>query len=228
MKMDYASNSCEGRAHELLAPLTGACPDSVWESISSELEEKRLKAKNNWLNKLNSSRTPLIIIGAITVITIVTWSFFNYKKIQKIEVASTNFPLKPVTVKPLKQLVGNSAAPVAKQVAVTESSTEAANQNTSDQNQSSNIVAVVKNEKHKKITDSVGRKALVQKTGSTKEDDSPLVIHTNSDGEEPLTTSNVAGGKSVEVKLDRADGSITNNTVNQPSAELTSVADSAQ
>jgi len=224
MKMDYASSSCEGKAHELLAPLTGACPDSVWESISSELEERRLKAKNNWLNKLNSSRTPLIVIGAIVVITISSWSFFNYKKIQKTEAANTNIPLKQVA----KQPVTNSVTPIVKQVAVVGSNSDIVNQNTPSQSQSDNSIVVARNEKHKKLADTVKSNSVAGKNESIKEDNSPLVIHTNNDGEEPLTSSNVAGGKSVEVKLDRPDESGSNAIINQPSAEITSVADSAQ
>jgi hypothetical protein len=71
MKMDYANSNCERRARELLAPLAGVCPDSVWEGISTDLEAKRAEANNKWLNKLGSApKTPLIIAGAIAIITL--------------------------------------------------------------------------------------------------------------------------------------------------------------
>jgi len=226
MKMDYASSSCEGRAHELLAPLTGACPDSVWESISSELEERRLKASNNWLNKLNNTRTPLIVAAAIIVVTIAAWSLFSFRSINKSEVANTSTPVKQVTTLPTKQTV-SVVTPEAKQMVAAENSNAAANQNTPVQTQADNST-IVKNERHKKVADSIANQTVANNTESTKEDNSPLVIHTNTDGEEPLTSSNVAGGKSVEIKLDRPDESGPNAAISQPSAEITTVADSAQ
>ncbi|HWY98252.1 MAG TPA: hypothetical protein VNY36_04110, partial [Bacteroidia bacterium] len=79
MKMDYANNNCERRARELLAPLAGVCPDSVWDGISIDLEAKRAETNSKWLNKLSSApKIPLIAAGIIIVITLSAWMIITH------------------------------------------------------------------------------------------------------------------------------------------------------
>ena len=80
MRMDYVNSNCEGKAKELLAPLTGACPDSVWENVNIALEEKRKEAESRWMNRINNvPRVPLLAAAAILVVTISSWLFFTHR-----------------------------------------------------------------------------------------------------------------------------------------------------
>jgi hypothetical protein len=80
MRMDYVNSNCEGKARELLAPLTGACPDSVWENVSIALAEKRKEAENKWMNKIgNIPKVPLLAAAVISVVAISSWLYFTHK-----------------------------------------------------------------------------------------------------------------------------------------------------
>jgi len=101
MKTDYASSNCEQRARELLAPVTGACPASVWENVSIELEANRIEAENTWLNKLNNApRTPLIAAAVVVVITLSSWLILSHKSTNKTEAVAqvTSVPVSSTPV----------------------------------------------------------------------------------------------------------------------------------
>jgi hypothetical protein len=80
MNKEYPGNSIELRAKELLASIKGNCPDMVWNEISVELEAKRSKASEKWLNKYNTPRAAVIVTICIALVTLVSWKFIFGKK----------------------------------------------------------------------------------------------------------------------------------------------------
>lgn len=80
MSTDYTGINFEETARELLAPLSRACPCSVWEEISTELETKREKTAKKWLNSSNTPvRTVSVAAGSLMLLVLCGWLFLNGK-----------------------------------------------------------------------------------------------------------------------------------------------------
>ena len=81
MNKDYqGTNNIELRAKELLASLRGSCPNMVWDEVSIELEARRNKANEKWLNKINTPKLAVFVTIAAVVVTLVSWKFVFAKK----------------------------------------------------------------------------------------------------------------------------------------------------
>ena len=91
MSTDYANSSFEQKARELLSPLSAACPDTVWESLTADLAARRAEADNKWFKAANTPKTALIAASVIAVITLSSWLFFTNKgNKHNAEVVNTN------------------------------------------------------------------------------------------------------------------------------------------
>jgi hypothetical protein len=220
MKTDYANSNCEKRVHELLAPLTGVCPDSVWESVSIDLDTKRAEAKNKWANKIsNAPRLPLMVAGTILVVTISAWMFFTHKSsLPKNEMVNTT-PVKH-SISPAPKTDVN-VVPVA-QVTIPKADVQPSQVADQGSNQQQSMVAV-KTEKHKKLIDSLTGKPY-QPIELVKENNSPILIHTDN---ELVTSTDEHVNKGVAIDLNRKDTvSSMRSMVSQ--AQSVSAADSTQ
>jgi|GEM_PF-1993913 len=113
MSTDYEKSSFENKAFELLAPLAGNCPDSVWDNVSVELAARKAEADNKWFKKAaNSPRTALIAAGIIAVVTLSSWMLFMNKGSHNTVAVNTTVQQAPQPVKqtPVKE---DKPAPVA-------------------------------------------------------------------------------------------------------------------
>ncbi len=228
MKMDYASNNCEKRAHELLAPLAGICPDSVWESVCVELETKRAEANSKWLNKLSSSpKIPLVAAGSLALVIISSWMFLTHKSVQSNSSIASSVPVKS-TVAPTPKPSVNSSASIVPAVPVKKDSVPVVISPVQATIPISNQ-PLVKNDRHLKQNDSLKNRPVIPQTSGVKEDTGPMVIHTSDDGVSQVTTV-MPTSKGVAIDLNKKDADVgTQNILSQPSAErVTTVADSAQ
>lgn len=210
MKTDYASNNNEIRAHELLAPLIGACPDSVWETISAELEAQRLKAKNKLKDKLkNLPRVPLVVAGSVVIITISAWAFFNHKSVSHKNIVSSAIPVKQVAAKTVGSNNNNVAIqPVA---AIKISNTVPTPQ--PEVNSTQVVDETAKAEKHKRNAEASNNISAVQNLRP--------VTDNKDDGIVDIQASN---NSSPAASTHHSD-SLTNKAVNPSSDELPNIAD---
>ncbi|HXP51441.1 MAG TPA: hypothetical protein VN922_15905 [Bacteroidia bacterium] len=221
MKTDYANNDCEKRVHELLAPLTGVCPDSVWESVSIDLDTKRAEAKNKWTNKIsNAPRLPLMVAGTILVITISAWMFFTHKNIMPKNEIVNSAPVKH-SVSPAPKPEVN-IVPVAQVTAPKTVNVQPSQVTDQGLNQQQNMAAI-KIDKHKKLIDSTTGKPY-QPIELVKQDNSPILIHTDN---ELITSTDERVNKGVAINLNRKDtASSMRSMVSQ--TQSISAADSTQ
>jgi hypothetical protein len=75
MNKEYNKSNIEIKAKELLLPIRGMCPDSVWQELNYHLNE-HTSVQSQWTGKLNS--TSKIIIGAVAVVSVIgllIWKF---------------------------------------------------------------------------------------------------------------------------------------------------------
>lgn len=224
--MDYASSNSEKRAHELLLNLAGACPESVWENISIELETKRKEAEGKWAMKIaNMPKMPLVVAGVVIIITASAWMVVNYvsKHAEKSVMNKTEAPV--VDIKP----VANNTAPV--QVSVPVVNNNSVQQPTAD-NQSPQPFAqniggtIAKNDKKldkQQVTNNVT--PAQTKANADKDDGKPILI--NKDGDQNVVSGDAPVGKGVAIDLDSQDTSSVKRSMNAAAVETT-VKDTAQ
>ena len=125
MNTDYEKSSFEQKAFELLAPLAGNCPDSVWDNVNIELAARKAEADNKWFKKaVNSPKTVLVAAGVIAVVTLSSWMLFMNKGGHTTVAANTTVQQAP---QPVKQTPVKEDKPVPVAVA-------ANTNNTADQN----------------------------------------------------------------------------------------------
>lgn len=217
MKMDYASSSSEKRAHDLLAPLVGACPDSVWEVLNVELEARRLKARSNWLNNISiSPKVPLMVAGAIAIIVLSVWGITSLKQAKHTNEVVTNVnPVKQVSVQQVNTNSNNNKV-VVQSATLVQPVAKPVTDNSTNNNKQDNSTALVKADKHKKHIDSIAVAPVAQgeMISIKQNDNSTLDMHTVGDADATI----------APVKTRKAD-SATSSTVNQPSAETVVASD---
>jgi hypothetical protein len=219
MKTDYASSNCEQRARELLAPVTGVCPDSVWENISIELEANRKEAENTWLNKLNNTpRTPLIAAAVVVVITLSSWLILSHKSTNKTETVAQVTPV-PVSNTTVATIASITTPEVKKDNDIKPVVFE---ENTSAQQVKQGLVMNGRSGKRQGMNSNIATQN--QSATEDKDDGKPIMIH-NAGGPQVITSDEPAS-KGVAVDLGGDDNSNGQGPSGASSAQTRAVRDS--
>ncbi|MGP8216013.1 MAG: hypothetical protein ACLQQ4_10650 [Bacteroidia bacterium] len=221
------NNNFEKKAHELLAPLTGICPGSIWDGVSIDLAARRARSEEKWLNKLgNAPKIPLIASGAVAVLTIAVWMFFIHPARHSgsfIAGAPVNNNPAQVSKAPVNN---NNSAATAPVVIANDISTQNPAPDRVDNTPTKNTPVSVRNDNAvKKQVDTVSSRPAIEVSVSHKDDSAPMVIHTDNDGSSPVTAADMPGNKGVAIDLDKKDTAIESHDI--ASSLPQSVADTA-
>ncbi len=220
MRMDYVNSNCEGKAKELLAPLTGACPDSVWENVNIALDEKRKEAESKWMNKIsNVPKVPLLAAAIISVIAISSWFFFSHRSSNlNGSVASTAIVSNTPSVKAPATKIN---ATVIQTAEVKKDSTQAQpSVKIQEAAMVQNNMPVMKNNGSlKNMSMNVNNKPLQAPVVSQKDDNKPILIQHDAVDPQTITTDQQTS-KGVAVDLGGSD-----NSSSHPTAEMGAVED---
>ncbi|HTA82228.1 MAG TPA: hypothetical protein VK783_04825 [Bacteroidia bacterium] len=226
MKMDYASNNCEGRARELLAPLTGVCPDSVWENVSTDLDARRREMENKWVNKINNvPKMPLLAAAAIAVISISAWMFFSHRdntlSASTVSISNISEPKKNTnTIASQQPVVKKDTAVKMLNSLVTDPPA----QSLPSQNSSVSLTKVNQPVKNQVVQSNV-QNTQMQASKDDKDDGRPILIqHDASDPQ--VITSDQQPSKGVAIDLGGNDNSAPHATMSPSSAEAGPIQDS--
>jgi hypothetical protein len=73
MSKTYNKSIIEIKAKELLFPLQVACPDTLWQELSYQLNEYNSKSENKWTNKLYTPKALALAMVGIAIIIVAGW-----------------------------------------------------------------------------------------------------------------------------------------------------------
>jgi len=220
MRMDYVNSNCEGKAKELLAPLTGACPDSVWENVSVALDERRKEAENRWINKINNvPKVPLLVAAAISVIAISSWLFFIHRS-GNLKESNTSTAMVSNT-SPVKAPENKINAAVIQTAEIKKDNIDTQpSVKVQESAMVQNNVPVMKNNGSlKNMTVNISNKPVQAPVVSQKDDNKPILIQHGATDPQTITTDQQTS-KGVAVDLGGSD-----NSSSHPTAEMGAVED---